>query len=106
MFALLAAGMVMELVPNLFLFIPIFFPIAHEIGLDSIHFSIVMLVAFSLGMFTPPVGSTLFISCYIGKVTIESTIKDIIPYFIAGVAVLLIIAYIPKLTLWLPNLIG
>lgn len=103
---MLIAGMVMELVPNLFLLIPILFPIAQQIGIDSIHFSMIMLCALSLGMFTPPVGSTLFISCYIAKVSIESTVKDIIPYFLSGVMVLLLIAFIPALSLWLPSLLG
>lgn len=103
---MLIAGMVMELVPNLFLLIPILFPIAQQIGIDPIHFSMIMLCALSLGMFTPPVGSTLFISCYIAKVSIESTVKDIIPYFVVGVMVLILIAFIPSLSMWLPNLLG
>ncbi|MFC0469827.1 TRAP transporter large permease subunit [Halalkalibacter kiskunsagensis] len=100
---MLVAGMVMELVPNLFLFIPIFFPIATEIGIDPIRFAIVMLVSLALGMFTPPVGATLFISCYITKVGIEKTIKDILPFFVAGIVVVLLIAYVPFFTLWLPE---
>lgn len=102
---MLIAGMVMELVPNLFLLIPILFPIAQQIGVDSVHFSMIMLCALSLGMFTPPVGSTLFISCYIAKVSIESTVKDVIPYFVSGVIALVIIAFIPALSTWLPNLL-
>jgi tripartite ATP-independent transporter DctM subunit len=101
---MLIAGMVMELVPNLFLFIPIFFPIATELGMDPIQFAIIMLVTLALGMFTPPVGATLFISCYIAKIGIEKTIKDIIPFFFAGIVVILFITYFPSLTLWLPSL--
>ncbi|WP_078427854.1 TRAP transporter large permease [Alkalihalobacterium alkalinitrilicum] len=101
---MLVAGMIMELVPNLFLFIPIFFPIATELGMDPIQFSIVMLVSLALGMFTPPVGATLFISCYIAKVGIEKTIKDILPFFIAGIIVVLLVTFIPSLTLWLPGI--
>ncbi|MBA2174812.1 TRAP transporter large permease [Halobacillus locisalis] len=101
---MLVAGMIMELVPNLFLFIPIFFPIATDIGMDPIQFSIVMLVSLALGMFTPPVGATLFISCYIAKIGIEKTIKDIFPYFVAGIVVVLLLAFIPVLTLGLPSL--
>ncbi|WP_283152588.1 TRAP transporter large permease [Guptibacillus hwajinpoensis] len=101
---MLVAGMVMELVPNLFLFIPIFFPIATDIGMDPIQFSIVMLVSLALGLFTPPVGSTLFISCYLAKVGIEKTIKDILPFFFAGIVIVLLVTYIPSLTLWLPEL--
>ena len=103
-FIMLLAGTFMELVPNLFLFIPIFFPIATDLGMDPIQFSIVMLVSFAMGLFTPPVGSTLFISCYIAGIGIEKAVKDIIPYFIAGVFVIILITFIPSLTLWLPNL--
>ncbi|WP_209124122.1 TRAP transporter large permease [Alkalihalobacillus sp. BA299] len=101
---MLVAGMIMELVPNLFLFIPIFFPIATELGMDPIQFSIVMLVTLALGMFTPPVGATLFISCYIAKVGIEKTIKDILPFFVAGIIVVLLVTFMPSLTLWLPGI--
>jgi tripartite ATP-independent transporter DctM subunit len=101
---MLVAGMVMELVPNLFLFIPIFFPIATGLGMDPIQFAIVMLVTLALGMFTPPVGATLFISCYLAKVNIEKTIKDILPFFIAGIFIVLLVTFIPALTLWLPGL--
>ncbi|GAB3790705.1 TRAP transporter large permease [Virgibacillus kimchii] len=101
---MLLAGMVLEVVPNLFIFLPIFMPIAMDIGMDPIHFAIVMLVAFALGLFTPPIGVTLFISCHLANVGIEKTIKDLIPYFIAGIVIVFAVAYIPQLTLWLPSL--
>lgn len=102
---MLIAGMIMELVPNLFLFIPIFMPIATDIiGMDPMHFALVMLVTFALGMFTPPVGATLFISCFIAKVKIEDTVKDVLPYFLAGVVVVLIISFLPFTVLYLPSL--
>lgn len=103
-FIMLIAGMVMELVPNLFLFIPIFFPIATGIGMDPIQFSIVMLCSLALGLFTPPVGSTLFISCYLAKIGIEKTIKDILPFFVTGIIVVLLVTYLPFLTLWVPGM--
>ncbi len=98
-------GMVMDLVPNLFIFIPIFFPIAADMGMDPIHFSLVMLCTLALGLFTPPVGTTLFISCYIAKIDMDKTIKDLIPFAITGLAVVLLIAYIPAITLWIPSLL-
>ena len=101
---LLIAGMVMELVPNLFLFIPIFFPIATGIGMDPMHFAIVMLCALALGLFTPPVGACLFISCHLAKIEMEKTFKDIIPYFLVGVVMVLLLTFIPALTLWFPSL--
>ena len=102
---LLFAGMVTDLVCNLFIFIPIFFPIIQGMGMDPIHFSTVLLVTLALGLFTPPVGATLFISCNIAKIGIEEVYKDLIPYFIISVIIVLILAYIPGLSLWLPNLI-
>lgn len=104
-FILFFAGMIIDLVPNLFIFIPIFFPIIKEIGMDPIHFSTVLLIALALGLFTPPTGATLFISCAIAKIGIEEVYKDLIPYFIVGAIVVITIAYVPQLVLWLPNLI-
>ncbi|OIJ12085.1 C4-dicarboxylate ABC transporter permease [Anaerobacillus alkalilacustris] len=103
---LFAAGMVMELVPNLFLFIPIFFPIATGIGIDPMHFAIVMLCALALGLFTPPIGSNLFISCHLADISIEKATKDVVPFFLVGAVVVFLVAYIPFLSLWLPSLFG
>lgn len=101
---MLFAGMVIELVPNLFIFIPIFFPIAQTLGMDPLHFSIVMLCTLALGLFTPPVGSTLYISIHLAKIKMEDTIKDVFPFFFVGAVVVLLITYIPSLTLWIPSL--
>lgn len=101
---LFVAGMIMDNVPNLFIFLPIFMPIATGLGMDPIQFSIVTLVALALGLFTPPVGTTLFISCAISKTKIEDCILDLVPFFIGGIVVVLGITYIPALTLWLPGL--
>jgi len=102
---LVVAGMFIDLVANLFIFIPIFFPIIRGMGMDPIHFSIVLLVALALGLFTPPVGATLFISCNIARIGLEEVLQDLIPYFVIGVLVVILIAYFPQLCLWLPNLI-
>lgn len=101
---LFVAGMIMDNVPNLFIFLPIFMPIATGLGMDPIQFSIVALVALALGLFTPPVGTTLFISCAISKTKIEECIMDLVPFFVGGIVVVLAITYIPALTLWLPGL--
>lgn len=102
---LLIAGMFMDAIANLFIFIPILFPIINGMGVDPIQFSIVLLLTVAVGQFTPPVGTTLFISCKIGKISIEKTIKDLIPFFIVGVGVILLITYIPVFTLWLPSIL-
>ncbi|MFZ4451427.1 TRAP transporter large permease [Salibacterium aidingense] len=103
---MLLFGMVMDLVPNLFILIPVFFPLAIELGMDPIQFSIVMLSTLALGLFTPPVGTTLFISIHLAKVEIEETLKDLWPYLVAGLAVVLLVTYIPQLTMWIPGLIN
>ena len=99
------AGTFMDNVPNLFIFIPVFMPIAKQIGVDPIHFSIVTLCALALGLFTPPVGTTLFISCHLAKISIEETYRDLLPYFLVGAAVVMLITFVPELTLWLPGVI-
>ncbi len=101
---LFIAGMVMDNVPNLFIFIPIFMPIAEQMGVDPIQFSIVMLVSLALGLFTPPVGTTLFISCNIAKVKLEECVGDLFPFFIGGAVIVLLTAFVPWVTLWLPSL--
>lgn len=95
----------MDNVPNLFIFIPIFFPIASQLGFDPIHFSIVILISLALGLFTPPVGTTLFLSCQLADVKIEEAAKDLAPYFIAAATIVFLVTFVPSLTLWLPNVI-
>src|SRR5699024_2593959 len=64
-------GMFLDTVPNLFIFVPILYPITAEMGVDPMHFSIIMLCTLAIGLFTPPVGTSLFVSCRIGKVRME-----------------------------------
>lgn len=98
------AGMVMDNVPNLYIFLPIFMPIAIGMGMDPIHMSIVVLCSLAMGLFTPPVGTTLFISCNIAGISIEECVKDLIPFFIVGALVILLVAYCPPLTMYLGNM--
>lgn len=98
-------GMVNDVVANVYIFVPIFFPIASAIGVDLIHFSTVLLVTLAIGLFTPPVGATLFISCNIAKIGIEEVFWDLVPYFFVAIGVVFLITYVPQLCLWLPNLI-
>lgn len=101
---LFCAGMVMDNVPNLYIFLPIFMPIAIGMGMDPIHMSIVVLCSLAMGLFTPPVGTTLFISCNIAGISIEECVKDLIPFFIVGGIVILLVAYCPPLTMFLGNM--
>ncbi len=105
---LLVVGTFMDMTPAVLIFTPIFLPIVTgpEIGLDPIHFGIVMILNLCVGLITPPVGSLLFIGCSVADVGIEKVIKPLIPMFIVMVIVLLIITYFPDLSLWLPRAFG
>lgn len=100
------AGMVMDNVPNLYIFLPIYIPIAQSMGMDPIQMCIICLCALALGLFTPPVGTTLFISCNIAKCSIESVVKDLIPFFISGILIVVLVSFVEPITMWLPSLMG
>jgi len=84
---------------------PILFPIATAVGIDPIHFGIVMVVNLSIGFITPPLGVNLFVACGISKLSLEEVSKGIIPFFLVMVLALTIITYIPAVSLWLPRLL-
>jgi tripartite ATP-independent transporter DctM subunit len=103
---LLFVGIFMDMTPAVLIFTPIFLPVVVGMGMDPIHFGIVMVMNLSVGLCTPPVGSVLFIGCSVAKVSIQSVIRPLIPFFIAMFVVLMLVTYIPQLSLWLPRLFG
>ncbi len=104
---LLFVGVFMDMTPAVLIFTPIFLPIVQtQLGLSPIHFGIIMVLNLSVGLCTPPVGSVLFIGCSVAKVKIQDVIKPLLPMFIAMIAVLMLVTYIPDLSLWLPELFG
>ena len=104
---LLFVGVFMDMTPAVLIFTPIFLPIVEtQLGLSPIHFGIIMVLNLSVGLCTPPVGSVLFIGCSVSKVRIETVIKPLLPMFVAMIVVLMLVTYIPKLSLWLPGLFG
>lgn len=103
---LLVVGTFMDMTPACLIFTPIFLPICTALGMDTIHFGIMMIFNLCIGTITPPVGTTLFVGVKVGGVKLEDVIKQLIPYFIAIIAVLLLVTYIPQLSLWLPSLMG
>ncbi len=105
---LLIVGTFMDMTPAVLIFTPIFLPIVTgpEIGLDPIHFGIIMVLNLCVGLTTPPVGSLLFIGCSVADIGIEKVIKPLIPMFIAMILVLLLVTYLPDLSLWLPRIFG
>jgi len=104
---LLFVGIFMDMTPAVLIFTPIFLPIVQsQLGLSPIHFGIIMVLNLSVGLCTPPVGSVLFIGCSISKVKIETVIKPLLPMFIAMIIVLILVTYIPELSLWIPEFFG
>jgi TRAP-type C4-dicarboxylate transport system permease large subunit len=104
---LLFVGVFMDMTPAVLIFTPIFLPIVQtQLGLSPIHFGIILVLNLSVGLCTPPVGSVLFIGCSVAKVKIQDVIKPLLPMFIAMIAVLMLVTYIPDLSLWLPKLFG
>lgn len=99
---LLLLGTFMDLAPMILICTPIFLPVARAYGIDPIHFGLVLVLTGGLGLVTPPVGSVLFIGTSIGKVTVGQVMRTIWPFWLAGLGVLLVVAFFPQLSLWLP----
>ena len=99
---LLLLGTFMDLAPLILICTPIFLPVAKAYGIDPIHFGLVLVLAGGIGLVTPPVGSVLFIGTAIGKITIAQSLRTIWPFWLAGVVVLLLVAFVPELSMWLP----
>jgi len=102
---LLALGTFMDLAPMLLICTPILLPMMIKLGVDPIHFGMIMLINLGIGLITPPVGPTLFVGCAIGKVTIEQVSKELWPFYGAMCMALLIITYVPAISLWLLGLV-
>ena len=103
---LLFVGTFMDMTPAVLIFTPIFLPVAIQLGIDPIHFGIVMVMNLSIGLCTPPVGSVLFVGCSVAELPIMKVIRPLIPFFIAMIITLLAVTYIPELSLFIPRLFG
>jgi tripartite ATP-independent transporter DctM subunit len=103
---LLAVGTFMDMTPAVLVFTPIFLPVAIGLGLDPVHFGIILIANLCIGICTPPVGTCLFLGCSVGKSNIASVSKAMLPFYAAMLIGLLLITYFPKLSLWLPELFG
>jgi tripartite ATP-independent transporter DctM subunit len=101
---LLVLGTFMDLAPMLLICTPIFLPIVMQFGVDPVHFGIIMILNLGIGLLTPPVGPTLVVGCAIGKVSMEAVSRSILIFYIPLVFVLILVTYVPALSLWLPGL--
>lgn len=102
---LLVIGTFMDLAPMIIICTPIFLPVAKAFGIDPVHFGIILILKGGIGLISPPVGSVLFVGAAIGNISVTDTLKSIWPFYIASFVVLLIVAYVPQLSLWLPHLL-
>jgi len=97
---LLIVGMPLDLPPAILLFGPIFVPLGASIGLDPVQLGLIMIINLGIGLYTPPVGTTLFISATIAKSSLDDTTRELWPFFAVAMLVLLGVTYIPWLTLY------
>ncbi len=103
---LLFVGIFMDMTPAVLIFTPIFLPVVTNLGMDPTHFGIVMVLNLCIGLCTPPVGSVLFVGVGVAGTTIQKVIRPLLPLFIAMLVALMLVTYIPELSLWLPRLFG
>jgi tripartite ATP-independent transporter DctM subunit len=102
---LLLLGTFMDLAPMLLICTPIFLPIISTFGIDPVHFGIIMILNLGIGLLTPPVGPTMVVGCAIGRVSMEAVSKSIMIFYIPMLIVLMLVTYIPALSLWLPSVL-
>ncbi len=102
---LLLLGTIMDMAPLILILTPILLPVVASVGVDPVHFGMIMLVNLGIGLITPPVGAVLFVGAAVGKVTIEATVKALLPFYAALFLVLMLVTYIPAISLWLPSVV-
>ncbi|EFW82040.1 TRAP transporter large permease [Pseudomonas savastanoi] len=102
---MLLLGTVMDMAPLILILTPILLPVIVGVGVDPVHFGMIMLVNLGIGLITPPVGAVLFVGAAVGKVTIEATVKALLPFYVALFLVLMLVTYIPAISLWLPSVV-
>lgn len=102
---LLVLGMIMDMAPLILITTPILLPVVANFGMDPHQFGIIMMLNLGMGLITPPVGSTLFVGCAIGRIKMEDMVRPLLPFYITMFITLMLITYFPQISLWLPNMI-
>jgi len=103
---LLFVGIFMDMTPAILIFTPIFLPVAIAMGIDPVHFGVIMILNLCIGLCTPPVGAVLFIGVGVAGTTIQKVIKPLLPLFVGMLISLILVIIFPSLSLWLPRLFG
>ncbi len=94
----------MDMAPLILITTPILYPVVvGTIGMDPVHFGIMMMLNLGIGLSTPPVGSALFVGCAVGKISIEDETKALMPFYVTMIAVLLLVTFVPELVMFVPN---
>lgn len=101
---LLFLGTFMDMSPLIVITTPIFLPVAQAFGVDPVHFGVILILNLGIGLCTPPVGAVLFVGCAVGRITVWQAVRTIWPFYFAAVGTLLLVTYVPGLSLWLPAL--
>ncbi|AZO65615.1 TRAP transporter large permease [Mesorhizobium mediterraneum] len=100
---MLFLGTFMDMGPTIIICTPIFLPVAQAYGVDPVHFGVIMILNFGIGLNTPPVGAVQFVACAVGKISVWEAMRSIWPFYGAGLVVLGLVTYIPAISLWLPS---
>jgi tripartite ATP-independent transporter DctM subunit len=103
---LLILGTLMDMAPLILILTPILLPVVKTLGVDPVHFGIIIMVNLGIGLLTPPVGSVLFVGSAVGKITIEALVKSMMPFFMLLLLLLGLVTYWPGLSMWLPRMMG
>lgn len=103
---LLLFGIFIEPLPGVMVLAPILAPVAMKLGVDPVHFAMIVIFNLTLGMITPPVGGLLFVTCNVSKVPMSALVKELVPFLWAHGAVLLILTFVPALSTWMPRALG
>lgn len=101
---LLVLGCFMDMAPLIIITTPIFLPVVTAFGMDPVQFGAILILNLGIGLCTPPVGSVLFVTCAIAKIPILQAARTIWPFYVAAFLVLMIVTYVPAVSLWLPRL--
>lgn len=100
---LLALGTLMDMAPLILILTPILLPVVTSLGVDPVHFGMIMMVNLGMGLITPPVGGVLFVGSAIAKLPMETVVKALLPFYVALFGVLMAVTYLPAISLWLPQ---
>ena len=103
---LLLLGTLMDMAPLILILTPILLPVVKALGVDPVHFGMIMMVNLGIGLITPPVGSVLFVASAVGNIKIEAVVRAMLPFYVGMFGVLMAVTYLPEISLWLPRLMG